>query len=519
MDKNLDFNPQFQKAFELMENTKKHLFVTGKAGSGKSTLLTYWREHTKKKVAVLAPTGVAALNVKGQTIHSFFHFKPSTTPDRVRKLRDRRAKIYKKLDAIVIDEVSMVRADLLDSVDRFMRLHGKSSALPFGGIQMIFIGDLYQLSPVLTYAEKPFFQLRYKTPYFFDARVCEHIEMELIELEKIYRQKDDTFIALLNAIRNNTVREEHLTLLNARCNPNFELEIGKGNDFFIYLTPRNREADEINFKQVEKLPSKCYRYKAEIEGEFDRKSLPSDIELTLKEGVQVMMVNNDSGGRWVNGSVGRIVGIKEKRNEYDILLIKLSDGKLLQVTPYTWELFRYTYDASADTLGTEVIGRFTQYPVILAWALTIHKSQGKTFEKVVVDIGRGTFAHGQVYVALSRATSLEGLVLKKPIEKKHIWMDWRVVKFITQYQYRLSEKALSFEQKLAIIQSAVKNRSKLEITYLKANDEKSKRIIQPSFVGKMEYQGKSYIGIKAFDSKRNEERIFRVDRILEIKVS
>lgn len=510
--KKIEINEQFKRALDLMENTDKNVFITGRAGTGKSTLLEYFRNKTKKRIVVLAPTGVSALNVKGQTIHSFFKFKPDITPSFVKKIKTKKEdNIYQNIDTIVIDEISMVRADLLDCVDRFLRLNGPNSKKPFGGIEMIFIGDLYQLPPVVTGSEKEAFSSLYKTPYFYSAKVFESFDMEFIELEKVYRQHDPSFIELLNSIRNKTITEEQIELLNQRCIPDFE---PSPHDFYVYLVTTNEHAERVNNRQLQKLRGRTYTFHGSIEGEFGKEYLPTSIDLKLKVGAQIMMVNNDSYGRWVNGSIGRVIDVIQIEGE-KLIVAELTDGSIVEILPHTWEIFRFFVENGE--LKSEVIGTFTQYPLILAWAVTIHKSQGKTFDKVVIDIGRGTFAHGQVYVALSRCTTLEGIVLKKPISRKHIWMDWKIVDFLTKYQYKKADEKLPFEEKIKIIEHAIKNRKTLEIVYLKPNDEKSKRLIIPQFLGEMEYQGKKYLGLRAFCKKRNGERNFRVDRILEIR--
>jgi len=513
----VELNEQFQKALNLMENTRANVFVTGKAGTGKSTLLTYFRSITKKNIVVLAPTGVAALNIKGQTIHSFFKFQPNITVDTVRKRfsKDNEKSVYKLLDAIVIDEISMVRADLLDCVDRFMRLNGKTSSLPFGGAQMIFIGDLYQLPPVVTGSEREIFRTHYASQYFFDAHMFSDFSMEFIELEKHYRQTDQNFITLLNAVRNNSITEIQLKEINKRYDPEFNPNT---TDFYISLTTTNKLADEINQMHVSKLATKPYAYYAHTQGEFDSNLQPAARELVLKVGSQVMLLNNDQAGRWVNGSIGKIIKISKNKDQEDTITVELTEGIKVDVTPHTWELFKFSYDQKEKKLISDTIGTFTQYPLMLSWAVTIHKSQGKTFDRVIIDIGKGTFVHGQMYVALSRCTTLTGIVLKKKLEKKHIFMDWRVVKFVTKYQYGKSEEKLSLENKIQLIKEAIQGHKKLAIMYLKANDEKSKRTIEPSFVGEMEYLGKQYIGVIGFDSKRQEDRNFRVDKILEMKL-
>lgn len=520
---NLDINPQFAYAFHLMENSSKNVFITGKAGTGKSTLLRYFREKTNKNIVVLAPTGVAAVNVQGQTIHSFFNFKPDITPQTADTIKPRSKKIYKELDAIIIDEISMVRADLLDSIDVFLRKFGKRKKYPFGGIQMIFIGDLYQLPPVVTGREKKIFGDYYKSPYFFDAKIFEKnphsklistpFEMEFIELEKIYRQRDDDFITLLNAIRNNTITQEQIDKLNTRYLPEFK---EKESDFYIHLTTTNELADSINNEKLSKLKGKLYKYKGYTTGNFQSKELPTSEVLEVKIGAQVMLLNNDSQGRWINGSLGVIKDIEKNEDEEDAIIVELANNDVVDVLPYKWEMFRFYFDEEKKAIFSESVGAFVQYPLRLAWAITIHKSQGKTFNKVIIDVGRGTFSHGQMYVALSRCSTFDGIILKRPLLKNHVMMDFRVVQFVTMFQYAQSEKKCSTEDKICILKEAIQSRKTLEIVYLKTKDEKSRRIVNPISVGNMEYNGKSFVGLKAFCNKRQEERTFRIDRILEI---
>ena len=518
--KPIEINERFQQALELMENTDRHLFITGKAGTGKSTLLDHFRKMTHKKIAVLAPTGVAALNVRGQTIHSFCGFKPDISLDKVKKknLKDsNRPTLYKQLETIIIDEVSMVRADLLDCVEKFLRLNGRHPKKSFGGIQMIFIGDLYQLPPVVTSAEKTLFRLQYETPYFFSSHIFTdpHFEMEFVELEKIYRQTDEDFIGLLNAIRNRSITDTDIARLNQNCHPDF---LPAEDDFYIYLTSTNAQAFQRNQEKLDRLPGKTVAFQGLVEGDFDTSALPTGTVLEVKTGAQVMLLNNDPLGRWVNGSIGKIGKIIRQRGEEDIIQVELEDDSLVQVTPFTWEIFKYTYDAYAQKIFSQPVGSFTQYPLKLAWAITIHKSQGKTFDKVVIDIGRGTFAHGQVYVALSRCTSLQGIVLSKPIGKHHILMDYQVVKFLTRFQYEKSEERLSYADKVKMIQEVMKEKQDLEIVYLKPDDTKSRRRIRPESIEMMEYKGKRFEGLRAYCHERQDLRTFRVDRILEIKI-
>lgn len=511
--KQIEFNDQFKTALEIMGNTSNNVFVTGKAGTGKSTLLDYFRSVTKKNIVVLAPTGVAAVNVEGETIHSFFRFKPGITILKVKKFKNN--KIYKALDAIIIDEISMVRADLLDCIDKFLRLNGENNKMPFGGVQMIFIGDLYQLPPVVTSNEKKIFAERYKSEYFFDADVYKDIfKMDFVELEKVYRQKDENFIQILNAIRNNSVTNEELEIINGRYMPDFK---ESPDDFYVYLTPTNKASQEINETKLNSLHGEIYEYSGEIYGDFGREYLPTETELKIKIGAQVMLLNNDSLDRWINGTIGKIVDIVEKgKGKPPAILVEIKDGKTEEVLPHKWEIFNFEFDKEKNTIKSEVIGSFTQYPIKLAWSVTIHKSQGKTFDNLIIDIGRGTFTCGQMYVALSRCTSLKGIALKKKINKNNIWADWRIVDFLTKYQYKISDEKCPIDDKVKILENAVINKKMIEIVYLKTNDMKTRRKILPNYVGELEYNNESFLGVKCFCYKRNEERAFRVDRILEI---
>jgi hypothetical protein len=420
----------------------------------------------------------------------------------------------------------MVRADLLDCVDLFLRKHGKTTG-PFGGIQMIFIGDLYQLPPVVTSREKALFKDLYKSPYFFSARVFDDdlfsklagddrsFNMEFIELEKVYRQKDQRFLDLLNGIRNNSITDTDMAEINERCDPDFNEKTG---DFYIYLTTTNALADDINNSKLSELKTDEHCYEGLIDGDFGEKSLPTLLDLTLRQGAQVMMLNNDPHGRWINGSIGRIEDIDEQEDGPDVLWIELSDGEVVDVIPHKWEMYEFSYDKETSRIFSESVGSFTQYPLRLAWAVTIHKCQGMTFERAVIDIGRGTFSHGQLYVALSRCTTLNGLVLKKPVYKKNVLLDRRVVHFVTRYQYNQAGKHLSLDDRLALLDKAISKEKKLEIVYLKTDDTKSKRTILPRHVGEMEYKGRKFPGVQAFCTSREDERVFHVERILEMKI-
>lgn len=402
------------------------MFITGRAGTGKSTLLQHFRSTTKKNVVVLAPTGVAALNVGGETIHSFFKFKPDITLDRVRKLTPRRRELYKKLDTLIIDEVSMVRADLLDCVARFLELNGRRMGKPFGGAQVVLFGDLYQLPPVVRKEEGTVFTDHYPTPYFFSARSFRDLDPAWIELEKVFRQEDEAFLEILNAIRGDAVSKEQLAELNRRVHPNIEIDAFQNH---VFLTTTNARAAEINQARLDRLPSKPHAFQAEVRGDFEPKAYPTAQDLVLKEGAQVMLLNNDSVDRWVNGTVARVRRIRPKDGAIDV---SLQDGREEEVASHRWDMFRFGLDETGNTVNAQSVGQFIQLPVKLAWAITIHKSQGLTFERAVVDLTRSPFAHGQLYVALSRLKSMEGLVLTSPVEKRHILLDGRVQDFLSR---------------------------------------------------------------------------------------
>ncbi len=424
----LELTKEFMQAYEFMENDDPCLFITGKAGTGKSTLLEYFKLHNAKKWVILAPTGIAALNVGGATLHSFFRLPPrSINPDEVKTVAPQRRKIYQSIDTIVIDEVSMVRADMMDVIDRFMRLNGKNKLLPFGGVKMIFIGDLFQLPPVLSKNDELYLSSNdYKTPYFFSAKVFAEVNMEFIELTKVYRQKEQHFIHLLNSIRNNQATSNDIQQINQRYQPQFESDI---NDYYITLTTTNKIANEINTAQLKKLSGKLYQFEGEVKNQFEKGSLPTDLILELKEGAQIMFVKNDIEDRWVNGTLGVIKKISNNQIE-----VKVSDHKTYNVKPITWQTLSYKFDETTQKMETEVIGSFKQYPLRLAWGITIHKSQGKQFDKVIIDLGWGAFAHGQLYVALSRCKTLEGLILKSRVRPKDVIVDNRVIEFDCQLQ-------------------------------------------------------------------------------------
>ena len=430
MKQPLELNDDFQFGLDTLEKTAKNLFITGRAGTGKSTLLHLFKNTTRKKCVVLAPTGVAALNVQGQTIHSFFGFPAKFfSTDEIKKRRD--VRLYKKMEVLIIDEISMVRADMLDHIDRFLRIN-RDDYRPFGGVQVVFFGDLFQLPPVVsTPEEQHFFQTYYETPYFFSAKVFkdtpakfyEPFEIEMLELKKVYRQEARHFIRLLDAVRLGTVDYDDLDDLNQRHVKNF-----KEKEYFITLSPRNAVVDEINSRELRNLPIQEFSYTAEVNGTFDPKQFPTEGVLRLKLGAQVMFVKNDTKREFVNGTIGKIV---ELTVDKIIVQVEDRDGnpKNIEVEKQTWEILRYTLASDGSDIKTDTVGSFKQYPLKLAWAITIHKSQGKTFDKVIIDLSGGAFEVGQTYVALSRCRTLGGIVLKSPIQPRDIKVDERVVDF------------------------------------------------------------------------------------------
>ena len=511
----IEINPAFARALERIASGGRNLFITGKAGTGKSTLLEYYRANAAERPVILAPTGVAALQVGGETVHRFFGFGIDVTPEKVRKSRrkPRRPEIYKKLRTLIIDEASMLRADLLDCVDMFLRKHGPKRGAPFGGVQMVFVGDLYQLPPVVTNSEREIFRSVYATPYFFSASALANGDLEIVELEKVYRQSDAAFVTLLNSVRNDSVDDADVAHLNARVNPAFE---PPDDVFCISLTTTNRNADRLNASKLASLPGTRSVSIAEISGDFGREQYPTSTELAFKAGAQVMMLNNDSMGRWVNGSLGVIESVAAWDEGRHGVTIRLRDWHTaVEVESHAWEVIRFVLQAGE--LSSEPVGRFTQLPFRLAWAVTIHKSQGKTFDNVVIDLERGAFAAGQTYVALSRCTSFEGIVLRRPVKRSSIRADWRIQKFLTGYRYRESEQDMPASEKAALIRRAIEQGAEIEMTYLKTDDTSSERVVVPLSVGPQSYRGKPFLGMRAFCRLRGEERMFRVDRILTLE--
>lgn len=414
-------NPQIELARKVIETTNSHLFLTGKAGTGKTTFLRRLRSNLPKRMAVLAPTGIAAINAEGMTIHSFFQlsfapYVPGQSNELfLNKMTKQKKKLIQSLDLLVIDEISMVRADLLDEVDESLR-RIRHNSTPFGGIQLLLIGDLQQLSPVVKEDEWRLISQYYDTPYFFSSRALKSTDYITIELEKVYRQSDTYFLSLLAAVRSGQRDASLLNALNQRYIPHF---VPEESDGYIRLVTHNRQAQEVNEAELEKLPGKAYTYHAEIVNKFPELSYPTDETLTLKEGAQVMFVKNDTNHQYVNGTIGHIVSIDKRGFQVET---NEEEPKLIHVEKETWENTRYAIDEKTKEITQVVEGKFIQYPVKLAWAITIHKSQGLTFDRVMIDAAL-SFAHGQTYVALSRCRTLEGIVLSSPIPPQAIISD------------------------------------------------------------------------------------------------
>ena len=409
---------EFESIVEQIENTKDHFYITGKAGSGKSTLLAYFRSVTQKNTAVLAPTGVAAIRVKGQTIHSFFGFPPKVIQTRhIKKVRQ--IELLQNLETLIIDEISMVRADVFDAIDYSLRVHRKKLTQPFGGVQVIVFGDLFQLPPVVNMDESSLLERIYPNgQFFFHSNIFQDAQFKTLELQSIYRQTDDHFIYLLNAVRDGSITNSQIDNLNDSLVENFEMDEGK-----IILTTTNARASGINQNYLKQLSSEEFSYRAQATGQFYKELFPTDEVLKLKKGAQVIMIKNDPEKRWVNGSIGTIHDIAEKKIKVKI------NHKIYEVKKEKWDRIQYSYDDDQQEVLEYVTGSFKQYPMRLAWAITIHKSQGQTFEKVIIDMSQGSFAPGQLYVALSRCISLEGIELLRPLKKSDVIVNKQLIGF------------------------------------------------------------------------------------------
>ena len=434
-------NREWQQALQVIQYTRRSLFLTGKAGTGKSTFLRYVAQHTKKKYVILAPTGIAAINAGGQTLHSFFKlpFHPLLPNDSRYNIRNIRktlkyngdtTKLLRETELIIIDEISMVRADIIDFIDKVLRIYCRNMRVPFGGKQLLLVGDIFQLEPVIKEDEWRLMQPFYASAYFFSAKVWQEMELVSIELRKVYRQSDAHFIGILDRIRQNQATTEDLKAINARSKQSAHSSQDAQN-LEITLASRRDTVDYINEQKLKELEGEPSVFFGKITGEFPETSLPAPIELEIKPGAQVIFIKNDKEKRWVNGTLGVVIYIDE---EDGIITVVDEDGHEYDVERETWENMRYTFNEKEQKIEEEQLGTFVQFPLRLAWAITVHKSQGLTFRQVKIDFsGGGAFAGGQTYVALSRCTSLEGITLTEPIRQRDIFVRAEVVNFARRY--------------------------------------------------------------------------------------